>query len=154
MEPMKPINFEPLNRACLSLAENHGAFQITMVTGKNVKTLHNQLNTRQLTHKLGLLESAEYQLITGNFSPLRAYAAVLNHTVFPVGDLGIVSDIELLNLYSDWNKELGDVHREISKAFCDQRIERSEFNKIKHEGMEAIQKYFEFLRRLEAVIDE
>ncbi len=154
MQPMKPIDFEPLEEACKQLAANGGIEQIALVTGKRPKVIYNQLNPNQVTHKLGLFESAGYQRIAGDFSILRAYAALLNHTVFPVGELGMVSDVELLNLYSDWNKELGDVHGAISKAFCDYKITRDEFNKVQKEGMEAIQKYFEFLRRLEAVIDE
>ena len=154
MEPMKPINIKPLFAACEAFAKACDVEHIAQLYGKNIKVVQNQLNPRQVTHKLGLVESAEYQYAANDYSILREYAATLEFAIVPTGDLGIVSDVELLNLYSDWNKELGDVHGEISRAFCDQRIERVEYERIKKEGMEAIQKYFEFLRRLEAVIDE
>ncbi len=143
-----------LMSAISGLGESGGAEAIAAETGKSRRTIYNELNWKNQTHKLGLVDSITYQLITQRFDVLHEYAAALGHVITPLGDFRLVSDVELLNLYSDWHAKLADVHRSITRALADGRIERHEYQDIIKAFHRSVSVALEFMFRVEAVIDD
>ena len=140
--------------AISDLGKDGGADAIAAETGKSRGTVFNELNWKMPTHKLGLADSIIYQLVTQRFDVLQEYAAALGHVATPLGDFSRVSDVELLNLYSDWHAKLADVHRSITKALADGRIERHEHQDIIKAFHRSVAVALEFIFRVEAIIDD
>lgn len=159
MDALNPSRKRPemalIYDACCTLAHEFpgGLSGLSERLGKSVKTLSNELNPGQTRHKLGLGDAVELMRITRNYKPLQAVAAALNHTVVYLGDVSATSDTELLNTYAEWHREIGDVAREVAAALQDGLIEREEYLRVRKEGMEQIHVFFQFLARLEALID-
>ena len=121
---------------------------------KSPGVLSNEINPSQPNHKLGLLDAIHIMHLSKDFRILEAVAACLNHSMINLGDFSASSDVELLDLYARWHGSIGDVAQEVSAALADGRIEREEFDRIRKEGMEQIHWFFEFLARVEALIEE
>lgn len=153
-KPFNPPDTHNLARAAHCIGKQGGAKRISDLTGKNSRTVLNELNPKCTDHKLGLVDSVIYQLAVGNFDVLREYASLLGHVATPIEDFTGVSDIELLNSYSDWSAALSAVHAEISKALSDRTITRNEFQDIQSALNKSMAVGLEFLFRVEAVIDE
>ncbi|WP_067519562.1 phage regulatory CII family protein [Endozoicomonas ascidiicola] len=130
-----------------------GTNALSLALGKGSNTLANELNPAMSSHKLGLFDALTLLSLLKDPAPLRAIAAILNHTIIPLGDFSTTSDVELLNAYAKWHAEIGDVAREVSKTLEDGRIEMHEYQRILKEGLEQVQQFFLFMNRLEALID-
>jgi len=128
---------------------------LARLIGKKPNSLSNEVSLNPTSQaKLGLEDSIRLQQITQDFRILHAYASALNHSVIPLGGFVGVSDIELLNSYANWHREIGDVAIAVSKALEDKRITRSELKRIRREGMEQVQAFMVFLARAEALCDD
>lgn len=156
MNPLVRPDLSLIQAALKKACEKHpgGINGLSLALGKGPHTLANELNPGMTSHKLGFFDALTILAQVKDPVPLRAIAAALNHTVIPLGDFSETSDIELMNAYANWHAEIGDVSREVSRALEDGQVEREEYHRIRHEGMEQIQKFFEFLARLEALIDD
>ena len=84
---------------------------------------------------------------------LETLAACLNHSIVHLGDFSATSDTELLSLYARWHSEIGDVAREVSGALESDRLTRDDFHRIRKEGIEQVRWLFEFLARIEALVE-
>ena len=148
--------WDPIDQAIYGLIHNHpgGAPALAQVANMNAGTLNNKANPAMEGHHLSIKEAVTIQTIRKDYSVLYAEAAALNHSCIPLGHYKGISDTELLESYAAWHAEIGETCGVISKALADRRISRAEFEDIRIEMFEDIQKAFEFLSRLEAVIDE
>ncbi|MGI9278218.1 MAG: phage regulatory CII family protein [Endozoicomonas sp.] len=131
-----------------------GAHALGIHLNKSPGVLSNEINPSQPHHKLGLLDAVAIMHLSQDFQILKAIAACVNHSIVHLGDFAATCDTELLDIYAQWHAEIGDVSREVSAALADGRITRDEFHRIRKEGMEQIHFFFEFLARVEALIDE
>jgi len=153
--PDKRPDFSLVQSSLKKACEQHpgGINGLSQALGKGTHTLANELNPGMTSHKLGLFDALALLALIQDHAPLRAIAGALNHTVIPLGDFSMTSDVELMNAYSLWHAEIGDVAREVSKAMEDGRIEMKEYQRILKEGLEQVQQFFLFMSRLEALID-
>lgn len=130
-----------------------GAKKLAALVGMNAGTLSNKVNPAMEGHHLTVKESVTLQHTTRDFRILYAIAAALDHSCIPFGNFSRVSDVELLNAYARWHAEQGETAQAISDALADGRITRQEYGRVRREIHEDIQRAFEFLARMEAVID-
>ena len=160
MNPIHPTTGKPdttlVAQAFSQLATDYkgGKSALSSALGKSANTLANELNPEQPNHKLGLVDAIYLMHIAHDARPLKAIAACLNHTVIGLGDFTATNDVELLDQYAKWHSEIGDVAREVSLALGDGRITRNEYHRVLKEGMDQIQQFFEFMARMEALIDD
>ncbi len=150
-----PMRDYPLvTQAAYDTVHGHkgGATALGPELDKSPATLSNEVNPKQMGHKLGLLDSIYLQQRTHNFSILLHYAAALGHTVVPIGDFSGISDIELLKTYSQWHAELGDVNKVLNKALTDNDLEPHELEDIEREFNEATQAGLAFISRCRAIV--
>lgn len=148
--------FSPLDEAQYRVVHEFpgGAVKLAPLCGMRPGTLSNKVNPEYDGTQLFVSEAVAIQHTANRFDILYAESALLNHTSIPLGDYSRVSDTELLTVYARYHAELGETAAAISSALEDGRITRAEFEHIKREGYEDIQRFFEFLARLEALIDE
>ncbi|WP_422452456.1 phage regulatory CII family protein [Endozoicomonas sp. ALC066] len=160
MNPLNPKTGQPdttlVEQAMKATVRNYkgGAQALGAHLNKSPGVLSNEINPSQPHHKLGLLDAILIMHITRDVQILKAMAACVNHSIINLGDFSATCDTELLNMYARWHAEIGDVSREVSAALSDGRITRDEFHRIRKEGMEQIHFFFEFLARVEALIDD
>ncbi len=131
-----------------------GARALAAATGKSAGTISNEVNPDVLTHKLGLEDATLYQLLSHDHRMLHAQAATLHEVCVPLPDFSRVSDVELLTAYADWQAFIGQTCGAVRDALADHRIERHEVEEIRQRGNKHVQRFFEFMSRLEALIDE
>ena len=160
MNPIDPNTDLPdmalVYRAFESLAKDYKGSRkaLSLKLGKSANTLSNELNSSMPGHKLGLADAIALMHLAKNYSPLQAIAATLNHTITHLGEFSSTGDVELLSAYADWHREIGKVAREVSLTLSDGSIQRSDYHRILQEGIGQVQAFFEFLARLEALVDD
>lgn len=130
-----------------------GAVKLAQLVGMNAGTLSNKVNPAMETHKLSVAESVAIQNTCNDFRILYAEANALRHICIPAPDFDLVSDVELLNAYTNLHSEIGELATAINDSLQDRHVTRTEFNRIQKEGTEAIQAYYQLLNRLETLID-
>lgn len=148
--------FDPLEQAIYDTVHRFrgGAVRLAPRVGMNAGTLSNKANPGMETHQLGLRESVPIQRVSGNFSILHAYAAVLDHVAVKIGDYANCSDVELLDIFAKYCAEFGESAGAIHEALRDRRVTRDEFRKVQAEIFQDFRAGMELLTRLEALIDE
>ncbi len=117
-------------------------------------TLSNKADPSIDTHHLNVSEALAIMLASEDYRILYALAGALHHSCIPLPDYSLVSDVELLNAYTHFHAEVGQTALAINDALKDGRILRAEYRRIRREGLEDIQAFFELLQRLEALIDD
>lgn len=130
-----------------------GAVALAPLCGMRPGTLSNKVNPEYDGTSLFVSEAVVVQHAAKRFDILFAEAALLHHTCIPLGDFSRVSDMELLSVYADYHARLGAMAHSVSAAFADGRVTREECAQIKAAGFRAIQGFFEFVSRLESLID-
>lgn len=119
---------------------------------KRSGVLPNEINPKQTGHKFGLMDAITVMTITGDVQILRAIAAQLNYSIYFLADYHSISDVELLNSYSNWHAEIGDVNRELAAALADGDIQRHEFERIERALQESFAAALEFLNRARSLV--
>lgn len=130
-----------------------GCVKLAELAGMNAGTLANKVNPGMATHKLAVAEAITLQTIAKDYRILYAEASALNHVAIALGDYAALSDVELLNAYAKLHQEIGDVAREIAKAFADRKLSAAEFSRITDEMDQTVRAMFELRARLKAVVD-
>ncbi|AWL12791.1 hypothetical protein HMF8227_02339 [Saliniradius amylolyticus] len=145
----------PVERAAYDFVRRKGARYFETLLGKKPNVLSNEVNPNTPTHKLGLLDSLLMQLDTSDFSILHTCNHVCGFQAVALGrNFHDTSDMELLNRYSNWHAEIGDVNRELNSALADGDISAKEYERIEREFFEAIAAGFEFLARARHLVPE
>ncbi|MCM0151641.1 phage regulatory CII family protein [Photobacterium galatheae] len=119
---------------------------------KRTGVLANEINPKQKHHKLGLMDAITLMKLTGDVQILRALAAEMNYSIYFLANYQTISDLELLNSYSNWHAEIGDVNRELAAALADGDIQRDEFERIERALQESFAAALEFLSRVRALV--
>jgi len=147
--------FSPLEEAQYRVVHEFpgGAVKLAPLCGMRPGTLSNKVNPEYDGTALFVSEAVAIQHTAQRFDILYAEANLLNHTCIPLGDFSRVSDVELLTAYARYHAEVGQTAVAIGESLEDGRITRTEFERIRAEGFEDIQRFFEFLARLESLID-
>lgn len=148
--------FSPLDEAKWSVVHDFpgGAPKLAPLVTMRPGTLNNKVDPGYDGTSLFLEEAIAIQHAAKDYRILFAEAAILNHTVIPLGDFSQVSDVELLTAYARYHADLGDTAAAIHDTLRDGRVTRAEYNRVRQQGFQDIQCFFEFLARLEALIDE
>lgn len=131
-----------------------GAEALGPPLGKSPKAISNEANPEVPGHKPGLEDSATVQLFTRDFQTLHAYAATLHHTAIPLPDYHNCSDVELLTKFAEWQCRMGKTCEHIHRALEDGRVTSAEASRVRAAGYHHVQGFFEFLHRLETLVEE
>ena len=160
MNPLNPDTGWPdttlVEQALKATVKNYpgGAQALGERLDKAVGVLSNEINPDQPGHKLGLLDAIRIMHLCRDFRILEALNACLNHSVINLGDFSTTSDSSLLDIYARWHAEIGDVAKEVSGALENKRLSREDFHRIRKESIEQVRWLFEFLARVEALVDD
>lgn len=148
--------FSPLEEAQHQVVHQFpgGAVKLAPLVRMRPGTLSNKVNPDYDGTELFVSEAVAIQHTTKRCDILYAEAAILNHSCIPLGDFTGTSDTELLTAYVRYHAEVGQTAAAIGETLADGRITRAEFERVRREGFEDVQRFFEFLSRLEALIDE
>ncbi|WP_158117238.1 phage regulatory CII family protein [Vibrio cincinnatiensis] len=136
-----------------TLKEHGNTEAVEQHLNKRPGVLFNEINPNQTSHKLGLFDAIRLMQFTDGVQILRSIASELNHSIYFLGDYRTISDMELLNCYSRWHAEIGDVNRAIADALEDGDIEPKEFERIEREIQETFSAALELLERLRALVN-
>lgn len=109
-----------------------GAVALGPLAGMNPGTLGNKVNPTIDTHHLTLSEAVTLQALTKDYRILHAEAAMLGHVAIQLPQADACSDIELLNAYAAWTKDIGETAAAISKAL-EGRIDQKALAEIHRE---------------------
>lgn len=131
-----------------------GAVALAPLCGMRPGTLSNKVNPDYEGSSLFVAEAVAIQHAAQHFDILYAEAALLHHSCVPLGDFSHISDTELLTVYAQYHAKLGELSSTVARAIEDGRITRRECAQVKAAGFAAIQGFFEFMSRLEALVDE
>lgn len=146
----------PVEEAAYRLVHGYrgGAQALALRVGMHPGTLCNKVNPGQAGARLGVAEALALQLAAGRYDILEAEAAVCGFALVRLPDNTEVSDSELLNLYPHWHAEIGDVAETVMRTLADGRVRPAEVASVSKEFHEQVAAGFEFLRRLEGLVDE
>lgn len=134
-----------------------GAATIAPLLGiKNQNVLNNKVNPTCDRHHLTLDESLALQLVTGNHNILHAIARLLGYVVIDVKEFNHqgASDLELLDVWSQWHSETGETSTSIRNALADGKVSKQEMDEIRREVYEDFSREFELLNRLESIAED
>ncbi len=131
-----------------------GAVKLAPRVNMNAGTLSNKANPTMDAHQLTVRESLSIQLSTSDCQIFYAMGVVLSHACIPLGSFNGISDLELLSSYADYHAEVGKTAQSVRDAVADGRITREECARVKRHIHRETQRAFEFLSRLEALVDD
>ncbi|EEO05892.1 hypothetical protein RYY30_000188 [Vibrio cholerae] len=152
--PSSACTFPQVVHALYQTLKEHGnTVSVEQHLNKRPGVLLNEINPNQSSHKLGLFDAIELMLFTKDVQILRSIASELNYSIYYLGDYRAISDVELLNCYSRWHAEIGDVNRAIADALEDGDIELQEFERIERELQHTFAAALELLERLRALVN-
>jgi len=145
-----------LNKAMHDLVHDYpgGASSLAPKLSKCASTLCHEVNPQTDSHKLGVLDLVRLSRLTESSIALQNICSILGFTLIPVRKFEGCSDTEVLTMYAQWHKEIGDVSRAVSEAFLDGKLTHKEYAKILREGIETNAAFHSFLSRLEALLDD
>ncbi len=129
-----------------------GARALSAHVAVRAGTLNNKADPGCDTHHLTYHEGIAIQLATQDFRIISTEAAILGGSFIRLAPLEFVSDMALLDAWARWHEETGETAAEVRKALSDGQITRAEYNRIRIEVRQDIQREMEFLRRLEALV--
>lgn len=140
-------------KACYdTLKHFNNTAELERQLGKRPGVLPNEINPNQRSHKFGLFDAIRIMHLTGDAQILRAIAATLGYSIYSLGDYSGISDVELLNCYSQFHAEVGDMNRAIAESLADGDIEQHEFERIENELQQVFAAALELLERLRALV--
>jgi hypothetical protein len=93
-----------------------GASALAALVGLAPSTLCNKVNPSVDTHHLSLSEAVKIQAITQDGRILEAEAAALGYVAIRLPRAGAGSDVELLNAYAKWTRDIGETAEAIQTA--------------------------------------
>ena len=154
--PLSETEVHRLQKEAVDTLQNYtgGAVAVAPYLNKSSHSLCNEVNPRFNKAKLGLVDAVGIMLVTQDNRILKSMAQLMGFALIHIGRFDGVSDMELLDAYAEWHLEVGDVAHEVRTALADGKVTRDEFERIHKEGQEQITAFYEFMRRLEGLIDE
>lgn len=126
-----------------------GARGLAPAVGMNAGTLNNKADPAMGTHQLTVRQAIAIQLATRDHRILATEAMQLGCTVVPVADYSNLTDLELLDSYAEWHREIGETAAAIREAISNRRVSHAAVNKVKREIFEDTSRALAFLQRLE-----
>lgn len=153
-----PASWTPIQEAAYRMVHefregrpNSGASALAPLVGKTPRSLDNEVNPDATGAKLGIDDAITLMHATQDFRLLEATAAALGFAVVKVGDFSGLSDMELLDVYTKWNSELGQTHDTIHRALENGDVDEREYAEIEREVFEDFQAELGVLARLKAL---
>jgi len=138
---------------------NKGPKAMAPNIGKTGKVLSNEADPDYLGAKLGLDTAILAELEAGSAEILHGHAQMLHHICFalPSPDL-IVSDVELLMTFSDWQSSMGITCTHIRNALDPDgphgsKVTIEEANRIEQAGHAHMSKFMEFMERVKELAE-
>jgi len=129
------------------------AYQLAPLIDKSAHSLLNEVNPNSTGAKLGLIDAVRIMQETNDPSMLYEVASAMGYACVYLGDFTGTSDVELLESYAAFHREVGDMAREVAKALEDRKITRQEVEEIRVEGEQMIRAHLAFIARLEAIAE-
>lgn len=102
-----------------------GAVALAPLAGMAPGTLSNKVNPAVDTHHLSLSEAVTIQALAGDGRMLEAEAAALGYVAIRLPRAGGGSDVELLNAYAQWTRDIGETAAAIQTALDGEITEQS-----------------------------
>lgn len=160
-----PTHWTPVQKAGYFLVHEYtsngskGPNALAPNIGKSGKVLNNEADPDYLGAKLGLETAVLAELESGSAEILHGHAQMLNHICFalPSPDL-IVSDVELLMTFSEWQSSMGKTCAHIRDALDPDgpqgsKVSIEEANKIEQAGLAHMSKFMEFMERVKELAE-
>jgi len=141
---------DTIKTAIYDTAHNYpgGLKALAAKMGVRAGTLNNKCDPAMEGHVLNIEDLWKMMAITGNIKVLVMLAGEMRHVIMEIKSYPDVSDIELLNSWAEWQAERGETEQAISDALNNQKITKSELDRIKSEMFEDFQKELALLQRL------
>lgn len=130
-----------------TVIDNGGPTALGKRLGIRPAVLSNKANPRQDQNQLTLDESIRLQQCTGDHRILHAEAQELGYLVVPIENPP-PSDVELLTLYAQWQRDSGQIHGAIATAFEDEVITPAEQAEIQRRFFAAASSGLTYIHRM------
>ena len=118
----------------------------------NPTVLSSKVDPQNNTHHLTVDESLAIMQVTKDHSILLSLAHAVGYVCIPVVDtLANTSDMELLNAWANWQRDIAETVTVMQAALVDGDIEQHEVARIKVEVYQDFAKGLELLQRFEAL---
>jgi len=127
-----------------------GASALAALVGLAPSTLCNKVNPSVDTHHLSLSEAVTIQAITQDGRILEAEAAALGYVAIRLPRAGAGSDVELLNAYAKWTRDIGETAEAIQTAL-EGEIDEASLAAIHREMHEDFARALELFARFRAL---
>lgn len=120
--------------------------------GKSPNVLQNKVNPNCDTHHVTAEEAAQIADLTDYDEIAKAYAARRNMVCIPVTQHQGASDMELLDLIIEMEKEKTEMLESIRAALQDGKIDQVEAKRIRKEYLELVAAIAELTSRIEGMV--
>lgn len=122
--------------------------------GKNPNTLQSKINPNLDTHHTTAEELEQIQMFSNSPEIAKHFAGQMNMVCFPVTEHEGTSDMELLDLFINMEKEKAEWLASIQKSLSDGVIDPVEAVRIKRESREHIAIIAELTSRIDGMVIE
>lgn len=126
---------------------------MAIATHKTAAVLRNELNGCE-RHKLGLIDAINHSMIADDYAVLIEWARLGGLGVVHLPCVDSVDDIELMNSYARFIKEVGDLSKCLDDTLADRKVTAAEMTVMNKEAREVIQGLYSFIANLESRIED
>jgi len=133
--------------------DSRGATALAPLVNMNAGTLSNKANPA-MEQQLNLREAVSIMRTSGDFRILSAMAQLVRHACVPLPQpAAAVSDMALLEAYTQLHENIGRHATSFHKAIADRHLSAPEYSQISTDMYRVIQSGLGLLSRLEQIID-
>jgi len=145
------LDYQPSNDSIYETGVDEFADLLSVTSG----TVYNKANYKSCpNHHLTVKEAVLVQRRAKDYRIIEAEALCLGGVFVRLGDFSGISDMELLEAYAAWHKDIGETMAAIHEGLQHREIPLDIYNTIKREIYEDHQRGLEFLHRVEPFVEQ
>jgi hypothetical protein len=130
-----------------------GPGALAPLVGMAPSTLSNKCNPNEIYANLTLKEARQVVLASGDARIVKQFAADTGFAVWPIPVIEHPADMDLLNAWSEWQKEVAETIESVTAALADGEITSDEVQKVHSELSEDLAKGLEMLDVLKGMME-
>ncbi len=140
VDPLDQAVYDTVHDYTNPRTHKKGAIGLAPVVDMSASTLQNKANPSEQFAHMTLREARKVMLAANDHRILHQLAADLGEACVPLPTMSFPADMDLLNAWAEWQKEVAETIEAVRSSLDDKRIRLDEVSKVRRELIEDFEK--------------
>ena len=140
VDPLDQAVYDTVHDYTNPRTHKKGAIGLAPVVDMSASTLQNKANPSEQFAHMTLHEARKVMLAANDHRILHQLAADLGEACVPLPTMSFPADMDLLNAWAEWQKEVAETIEAVRSSLDDKRIRLDEVSKVRRELIEDFEK--------------